>query len=989
MLLFGVPYMKKFLLFISFTCILSAGCNCPGYGKGNKVPDFRESIISCDYSELDLEFQGLNQHEAKHVAIKEARASSISSEKYGAGNVASHSWASWVAGTSGNGVGEWIELTFEEPTALNGITVKNGFGNIAYYWKNNRIKSGRIFLDDETSSATFTLEDTPLPVYVSIGKKYHAFSKMKIVIDEVYEGTGPDNELCVDEIAVNAGINRPEIYGAYYADGDIPYIYDPETKRMLRALYELDVGKDNVRDKSNGNLEVLASDWESGEKYWTSPNASFSGTMFHDFYPGTGGGHSYYLYQIYPNPEGRHILATYRSRSGGIPEVHDPKLCIYVWENNTWKEISDTWNEKPLKRVREFKKLLDSRNLEYNFYIANNSEEAGTFVFDVTFRANPYFHVSVEFPFADNEFKDFKKDLNSVAAFGTLEEVRKNPVLKDIVESGQQKTLTGSPVVYAAAFNSDPQVTRFLIEQGFDCLLLHEFEHSISALEAWNLGKNSVEIRDILVAAGAGYSPEMLVNSFIQRDMDSFRELLPLVGNKVPLILAMTYEIDREKADLKPYILALKESGNDIDVLVENDRGQLERSLVNSAIGSSNLDLLKFLVNNGCRIPEYSYIYRGETPLYQCAEIYIDRSKSADHYLADNDSYYEKRARTTANNARAMIDYLLSKGCKASDLNMDGETILHHIAYGGHWMNKYHLEMAKFFIEKGIDVNAVDKSGKHALGILVSEMDREAKEYGADEFNPHARQFLNLLLASGAQPEYGLLQYCLDFSDSHNRGNKHYDGFSMWLSRCTGKNILKKSKDALEECSIVTVLIQELHGIEKYELAECLLSRGFTLDGKVAYNGPKSPLFYYIDVNGYGELSELFMHYLELLLKHEKDINGVYSGRTAFFFMAMSCFNDADYVGLEKLIKLFFKYGADWSIYSTDMWHEKAHTVADILLLEKKSDFKKRNFSEENINSYVNCARLLINHGAGDVLTPEAFKKAKVSEKLYLPVFAE
>lgn len=980
-------YMKKFLLFSICACIFAVGCNRPGYGKGKKLPDFRAGIISCDYEEVEQEFQGI-KHEAKNVAIKEVRASSTWSEKYSAGNVASHSWASWVEGSTGNGVGEWIELIFEEPTAVDGITIKNGHGNIAYYWKNNRIKSGKIYLDDDPSFTSFTLEDTPLPTYVTIRKNYKAFEKMKIVIDEVYEGTDPDNDLCIDEIAVNAGINRPEIYGAYYADGEIPYLYDPEIKRMLRGLYEIDVGKDNVRDKGTGNIEVCATDWESGEKYWTTPKASFSGTMFHDFYPGTGGGHSYYLYQIYPNPEGRHILVTYRNRYGGIPEVHDPKLRIYVWENSIWKEISGTWNEKPLKRVMEFKKLLESRNLEYNFYINNDSDESGTFVFNVTFAANPYFSVSMEFPFVDYEFQDFRKNLSSVAAFGTLEDVRQHPVLKELVEQGQQSTMVGSPVVYAAAFNPDPQVTEFLIDQGFD-LTFSEYEHTVSALEAWNLGKNSTKVRDVLIASGESYSPEMLVNSFSQRDLNSFKELIPLVKDKAPVILAMTYEIEREKENIRPFIFALKESGNDIDVLVENEKGQPERSLVNSAISSSNLDLLKFLVGLGCKIPEYSYVYRGETPLSQCADIYIDRSRSADHYLADNDSFYEKRARTTATNARAMIDYLFSQGCKASDLNRSGGTVLHYIARSGHWMNKYHLEMAKLFIEKGIDVNAVNKTGEHALGLLVKEMNRESREYNKDEYNPYAKQFLNLLLSSGAQPEYGLLQYCLGFWDSYKRGNEHYDGFSMWLSRCTGKNILKNYKDSLEECSIVTVLFEELHGAEKFELTDYLLNRGFTLDGKIQYNGLKSPLFYFVDVNGYGEISDEFIYYLELLLKHEKDINGVYSGRTAFFFMAMSCFNDANYVGLEKLIKLFIMYGADWSINSTDMWHEKTHNVAEVLLLEKKSEFKKRNFTEENINSYVNCAKMLIEQGAGDVLTQEAFKKAKVSEKLYLPIFAE
>ena len=121
----------------------------------------------------------------KCVEIREAVASSTLEAKYSAKNLASYSYESWVEGSSGDGTGEWIELFFSEPTAVNGITIKNGFGNLAYYWKNNRVKTATIIFDDDESTETqVELEDTPQAQYVYLGlldSLKFEFSKLTVI----------------------------------------------------------------------------------------------------------------------------------------------------------------------------------------------------------------------------------------------------------------------------------------------------------------------------------------------------------------------------------------------------------------------------------------------------------------------------------------------------------------------------------------------------------------------------------------------------------------------------------------------------------------------------------------------------------------------------------------------------------------------------------------------------------------------------------------
>lgn len=103
----------------------------------------------------------------------------------------------WVENESDYGIGEYLEFTLvgksissERVFNATGFFIFNGFiswRNSSLYEKNTRVK--RLKLLDLTTQESWEhlLEDTPMPQYVDCSE--HEGHKIRIVIDEVYEGT--------------------------------------------------------------------------------------------------------------------------------------------------------------------------------------------------------------------------------------------------------------------------------------------------------------------------------------------------------------------------------------------------------------------------------------------------------------------------------------------------------------------------------------------------------------------------------------------------------------------------------------------------------------------------------------------------------------------------------------------------------------------------------------------------------------------------------
>jgi len=124
-----------------------------------------------------------------------------SSGWYPADNLFDTTWRSWAEGSKGNGVGEYIRMRLREdrsPNNVCGFAIKNGYGNIDYFIKNNRVKSFKIYLDG-TYTETIVIKDSPgFEQYYF--KKPGYYDDIRFVIDDVYPGT-MYNDTCIAEIA--------------------------------------------------------------------------------------------------------------------------------------------------------------------------------------------------------------------------------------------------------------------------------------------------------------------------------------------------------------------------------------------------------------------------------------------------------------------------------------------------------------------------------------------------------------------------------------------------------------------------------------------------------------------------------------------------------------------------------------------------------------------------------------------------------------------
>ncbi|MDR2922811.1 MAG: substrate-binding domain-containing protein [Treponema sp.] len=175
-----------------------------------------------------------------------ASASSALEERYDADNLIDGTWQSWAEGSNGNGVGEYFTLflsEYNDTETITGFALKNGYGNIDYFVKNNRVKAFKIYIiedyigkyyEDENGTYTETIA-----VKDSISFEQYYFKKpvkckaIRFVIDDVYPGT-MYNDTCIAEIALLGNVydeqtfyenilfwvGKPEEWGSEYLSND-------------------------------------------------------------------------------------------------------------------------------------------------------------------------------------------------------------------------------------------------------------------------------------------------------------------------------------------------------------------------------------------------------------------------------------------------------------------------------------------------------------------------------------------------------------------------------------------------------------------------------------------------------------------------------------------------------------------------------------------------------------------------------------------------
>jgi phosphate transport system substrate-binding protein len=136
------------------------------------------------------------------VEVERVSASSELSDpqgKYPAMNLVDHTWQSWAEASEGNGVGEYFTMTLKNETTIAGFALKNGYGNIDYFARNNRVKAFKIYVNG------FYIQT--IAIRNSVSFEQYSFNKpincknIRFVIDDVYPGT-MYNDTYVAEIAL-------------------------------------------------------------------------------------------------------------------------------------------------------------------------------------------------------------------------------------------------------------------------------------------------------------------------------------------------------------------------------------------------------------------------------------------------------------------------------------------------------------------------------------------------------------------------------------------------------------------------------------------------------------------------------------------------------------------------------------------------------------------------------------------------------------------
>lgn len=909
--------------------------------------------------------------EPKAVEIEEVLASSTLEAKYSANNIASYTYESWVEGSSGDGSGEWIELFFSEPTPINGITIKNGFGNLAYYWKNNRVKKATIiFDDDEYTKTQIELPDTPVAQYIYFGFLDNTYSKMRLTIDEVYPGSFEDNDCCIDEICINAFIDRERIYGGYYDIPERSFLYDPETKRMLRGLYEIDVGEDKIKEDDNGFLLVEESDWEMGDTYWVQVNASLRGRMIHGFWPGTGGGHESNQYKIYLNPNGRHLLFTWHEEFYGRVEYYDPEVRLYVWENQTWKE-SDDWDEEGLEPVRDLKSLLENRNLVFSFDISNDYDYSDCMTITAYFKNDPYFSVDFDFTEENCVFSDYEETIWTLAAFGSPDDFANNPeFLADLQNYSETYE---NPLTFAAAFNPDPKMAEYLIGQGMSLTTEEEdYKRTYSALEAWNFGSNNDQVRDVLLKHGASYSENMLCDCMDKDDRESFKEIEPFIKSYEMVLEKLTDEIsssDTEKIEF--YFNELIKLGIDIGT-----------KPISQAIEALDMEKTKFFLSLGFEIPQYLDTYDQEAPLEYLALQYCQYAEYSDEEYDDD---WKDRWAFTAQKAFDLMNFLFDLGISADECDGSGENILNTIADYGDYITKYHVEMAKLFISKGADVNRVGNYGRHPLFEFLQESNDNPRYWSEEQ-----KEFKRLLLANGAYPEYGLLALFRNNTPDEllKSGTYLNKAFQEYFSKSTGRNVIfayNSVVDPVDEKSLIIWLLEDYWGGKEYRYDDMimkLLDANFSMDGFVLYNGPVDPIEYYMDDLKDSQYDEKSISIINKMFNKRKDQTNPSQIMYNFIKNALGWWWSIE-DSLIQTVKILLDNGADWTYSQIDEDFDNQEINCAELLLHPGN----REIFQSSADVYLELAKLLIEKGAGTVLTDEALCKAKIPVKIRKEIY--
>lgn len=112
----------------------------------------------------------------------------------------------WSEGAKGNGVGEWLEISPDVPTALRAVVLSSGYGYGDLFSFNARPKRMTLVLNGE-KSYDFPIMDQPDPQRFFLPDYSKPVSKIKITFTEVYPGSKYE-DMCVSGLSLVSGLSK-------------------------------------------------------------------------------------------------------------------------------------------------------------------------------------------------------------------------------------------------------------------------------------------------------------------------------------------------------------------------------------------------------------------------------------------------------------------------------------------------------------------------------------------------------------------------------------------------------------------------------------------------------------------------------------------------------------------------------------------------------------------------------------------------------------
>jgi hypothetical protein len=295
--------------------------------------------------------------------IKSITASSELENRYLAQNLVDNSYRSWAEGVDGNGVGEYFTIEFESLSKISGFILKNGYGQLDYYFKNNRVRSFEILLDDNEHGQIVEIKDTYEFEQYTLIEPIEC-GKVTLKINSIYQGN-LYNDTCIAEICPIAYIFN-DFYFNYInrMNENRKYVYtgDGFTRTLILAAYN----NNNSTTRISENNEPQVWMYSDGADYLSPISTSTLVNRYkHKSWNGHDGSGEDSWYGIFYFESISPILIEMPG-AYFYPLMEKPAIKIKRYENNQWVEKYD---DDFSKEILGIKQEIERRGMIFNIKI--------------------------------------------------------------------------------------------------------------------------------------------------------------------------------------------------------------------------------------------------------------------------------------------------------------------------------------------------------------------------------------------------------------------------------------------------------------------------------------------------------------------------------------------------------------------------------------------------------------------------------------------